>query len=197
MATLTPTLTLASSDMNGDVLNLSVTDTLTVLGQVTTKQVVATSAGVVFATAANYSKSYVYLKNHSTVTAEIITIEAPSVISADLTNDATVTVASTRKLSRGMTVSSGSVTGVNDGQTIASITNATEFELSAVADGGTITTDLTYNTDEYMKLGPGEFAFFPWIATDATTTDQDVSLACITASGSPVLEVRIYQEAAA
>ena len=196
MATLTPTLTLASSDMNGDVLNLSVTDTLTVLGQVTTKQVVATSAGVVFATAANYSKSYVYLKNHSTVTAEIITIEAPSVISADLTNDATVTVASTRKLSRGMTVSSGSVTGINDGQTIASVTNGTTFELSAAADGGSITTDLTYNTDEYMKLGPGEFAFFPWVASDATTTDQDSSLACVTASGSPVLEVRIYQEAA-
>jgi hypothetical protein len=199
MATLTPTLTLASSDMNGDVLNLSVTDTLTVLGQVTTKQVVATSAGVVFATAANYSKSYVYIKNLSTVAAEIITIEAPSVISADLTDDATVTVASTRKLSRGMTVSSGSVNGVTAGQTIASITSATEFELSAIAapDGSGATMDLTYNTDEYMKLGPGEFAFFPWIATDATTTDQDASLACSTASGSPVLEVRIYQEAAA
>ena len=196
MATLTPTLTLASSDMNGDVLNLSVTDSLAVLGQVTTKQVVATSAGVVFATAANYSKSYVYIKNLSTVAAEIITIEAPSVISADLTDDATVTVASTRKLSRGMTVSSGSVTGINDGQTIASVTNGTTFELSAAADGGSITTDLTYNTDEYMKLGPGEFAFFPWVASDATTTDQDSSLACVTASGSPVLEVRIYQEAA-
>ena len=36
MATLTPTLTLASSDMNGDVLNLSVTDSLEILGQITT-----------------------------------------------------------------------------------------------------------------------------------------------------------------
>ena len=39
MATLTPTLTLSSTDMNGDVLNLSVTDSLEILGQVTTKQV--------------------------------------------------------------------------------------------------------------------------------------------------------------
>jgi len=123
MATLTPTLTLASSDMNGDVLNLSVTDSLTVLGQVTTKQVVATTSGVVFAAAANYTKSYVYLKNLSTVAAEIITIEK--------------------------------------------------------ADSG----------DEYLLLGAGEFAFFPWAST--------VDLALDAATGSPVLEVRIYQEAAA
>ena len=123
MATLTPTLTLASSDMNGDVLNLSVTDSLTVLGQVTTKQVVATTTGVVFAAAANYTKSYVYLKNLSTVAAEIITIEK--------------------------------------------------------ADSG----------DEYLFLGAGEFAFFPWASL--------VDLALDAATGSPVLEVRIYQEAAA
>lgn len=123
MATLTPTLTLASSDMNGDVLNLSVTDSLTVLGQVTTKQVVATTSSAVFATAANYTKSYVYLKNLSTVPAEIITIEK--------------------------------------------------------ADGG----------DEYFTLGAGEFAFFPWASI--------VDLFADAATGSPVLEVRLYQEAAA
>ena len=43
MATLTPTLTLTSSDMNGDVLNLSATDSLSILGQVTTKQVVTST----------------------------------------------------------------------------------------------------------------------------------------------------------
>ena len=123
MATLTPTLTLASSDMNGDVLNLSVTDSLSILGRVTTKQVVATTSGVVFAAAANYTKSYVYLKNLSTTAAEIMTIEK--------------------------------------------------------ADGG----------DEYMTLGAGEFAFFPWAST--------VDLAVDAAQGSPVLEVRIYQESAA
>ena len=123
MATLTPTLTLSSSDMNGDVLNLSVTDSLSILGQVTTKQVVATTTGTVFAAAAGYTKSYVYLKNLSTTAAEIMTIEK--------------------------------------------------------ADGG----------DEYMTLGAGEFAFFPWASI--------VDLAVDAAQGSPVLEVRIYQESAA
>ena len=123
MATLTPTLTLASSDMNGDVLNLSVTDSLEILGQVTTKQVVASTTGVVFAAHSAYTKSYVYLKTLSSTAAEIITIEK--------------------------------------------------------ADGG----------DEYLTLGAGEFAFFPWAST--------VDLALDAAQGTPVLEVRIYQESAA
>jgi len=123
MATLTPTLTLASSDMNGDVLNLSVTDSLSILGQVTTKQVVASTTGVVFASASTYTKSYVYLKNLSSTAAEIMTIEK--------------------------------------------------------AD----------SDDEYMTLGAGEFAFFPWASA--------VDLAVDAAQGSPVLEVRIYQESAA
>ena len=123
MATLTPTLTLASSDMNGDALNLSVTDSLSILGQVTTKQVVASTTGVVFAAASMYTKSYVYLKNLSSTAAEVITIEK--------------------------------------------------------ADSG----------DEYFTLGPGEFAWFPWAST--------VDLALDAAQGTPVLEVRIYQESAA
>ena len=123
MATLSPTLTLNSSDLNGDVLNLSVTDSLAVLGQVASFQKVATTSGVVFAAAANYSKSYVYLKNLSTTPAEIITIEK--------------------------------------------------------ADAG----------DEYLLLGSGEFAFFPWAST--------VDLALDAAQGAPVLEVRIFQAAAA
>ena len=123
MATLTPTLTLASSDMNGDTLNLSVTDSLSILGQVTTKQVVASTTGVVFAAASMYTKSYVYLKNLSSTAAEIITIEK--------------------------------------------------------ADSG----------DEYFTLGAGEFAFFPWASI--------VDLFADAAQGTPVLEVRIYQEAAA
>ena len=123
MATLTPTLTLASSDMNGDVLNLSVTDSLSILGQITTKQVVASTTGVVFAAASAYTKSYVYLKNLSSTAAEIITIEK--------------------------------------------------------ADSG----------DEYFTLGAVEFAYFPWAST--------VDLALDAAQGTPVLEVRIYQESAA
>ena len=45
------------------------------------------------------------------------------------------------------------------------------------ADGG----------DEYMTLGAKEFAFFPWAAA--------VDLAVDAASGTPTLEVRIYQAA--
>ena len=124
MATLTPTLTLASSDLiNGEDFNLSVTDSLDVVGQAFSFQTVATTTGVVFAAAANYTKSYVYLKNLSTTANEIITIEK--------------------------------------------------------ADGG----------DEYFTLGAGEFAFFPWAS--------EVDLAVDAATGSPVLEVRIFQATAA
>ena len=47
------------------------------------------------------------------------------------------------------------------------------------ADGG----------DEYMTLGAGEFAFFPWASA--------VDLFADAAQGTPTLEVRIYQESAA
>ena len=124
MATLTPTLTLTSTDLvDGESFNLSVTDSLEVVGQAFSFQTVATQTGTVFAAAANYTKSYVYLKNLSTTANEIMTIEK--------------------------------------------------------ADGG----------DEYFTLGAGEFAFFPWAS--------EVDLAVDAATGSPVLEVRIFQAEAA
>jgi len=124
MATLTPTLTLTSTDLvDGESFNLSVTDSLDVVGQAFSFQTVATQTGTVFAAAANYTKSYVYLKNLSTTANEIMTIEK--------------------------------------------------------ADGD----------DEYLTLGAGEFAFFPWAA--------GVNLAVDAATGSPVLEVRIFQAEAA
>ena len=120
MATLTPTLTLASSDISGtDTLDLSVTDSLSIAGGAINFQVVTSTTGTVFAAAANYSKSYVFLKNLDT--SIVMTIEK--------------------------------------------------------ADGG----------DEYMTLGAGEFAFFPWAA--------ETDLAVDAASGTPTLEVRIYQAA--
>jgi len=211
MATLTPTLTLASSDMNGDTLNLSVTDTLTVLGQVTTKQVVASTTPTVIAQSANYSKAYVYLKNHSTITSEIITIENQATFSANITNsDATITaVAGTGSgilpaMRFGAAVSDGTI-GVSApgiipaGTTVGVQTNATVFEMSANATGalaGSAGALVTVATDEYFKLGPGEFAFFPWIAGSAVATSR-IDLACTAAAGAPVLEVRVYQEAAA
>ena len=122
MATLTPTLTLASTDISAtDALNLSVTDSLAIAGGAVNFQVVTSATGTVFAAAANYTKSYVFLKNLATDASHIYTIEKP--------------------------------------------------------DGG----------DEYMTLGAGEWAFFPWASA--------VDLAVDAAAGTSVLEVRIYQAA--
>ena len=122
MATLTPTLTLASTDISAtDALNLSVTDSLAIAGGAVNFQVVTSATGTVFAAAANYTKSYVYLNNLATDASHIYTIEK--------------------------------------------------------ADGG----------DEYMTLGAGEWAFFPWASA--------VDLAVDAAAGTSVLEVRIYQAA--
>ena len=76
MATLTPTLTLASTDISAsEALNLSVTDSLAIAGGATQFQVATSTSSAVFASAANFTKSYVYLRNLSTTAAEIITIE--------------------------------------------------------------------------------------------------------------------------
>ena len=82
MATLTPTLTLTSTDISAsETLNLTLTDALTVNGPVITKRVAVDSgagnletANIILA-AATYSKSYVLLYNTSTAASgEIITI---------------------------------------------------------------------------------------------------------------------------
>ena len=122
MPTLTPTLTLSSTDALVDSLNLSVTDSLSVMGVTKRFSVVTSTTSASFLAAADYTKAYVYVKNKSAATAEIITIEK--------------------------------------------------------ADSG----------DEYMYLGPGEFAFFPWSST--------VDLFADSASGAPVLDVMVFQAAA-
>ena len=82
MATLTPTLTLTSTDISAsETLNLTLTDALTVNGPVITKRVAVDSgatnletANIILA-ATTYSKSYVLLYNTSTAASgEIITI---------------------------------------------------------------------------------------------------------------------------
>lgn len=120
MATLTPTLTLASTDVStAEALSVSVTDTLAIAGGAVQFQVVTSTTGTVFAAAANYTKSYVFLQNLDSSIA--MTIEK--------------------------------------------------------ADGG----------DEYFSLAAKEFAFFPWAS--------EVDLAVDAASGTPTLEVRIFQAA--
>ena len=81
MATLTPTLTLTSTDLFPDEsLNLNLTDSLEVLGPVTTKRIVLNSGASNLQTqiallASGSTKSYVLLYNTSTATSgEIITI---------------------------------------------------------------------------------------------------------------------------
>ena len=64
MATLTPTLTLTSTDATTDQLAFSVTDSLNITKAVISPSKVALSTGdlTLFA-ASDYTKSYVYLKN--------------------------------------------------------------------------------------------------------------------------------------
>ena len=82
MATLTPTLTLASTDiLASETLNLTLTDTLAVLGPVETKRMTIDSSSsnvgtdnTIFAHG-DYTIAYVLLYNTSTATSgEIITI---------------------------------------------------------------------------------------------------------------------------
>ena len=64
MATLTPILTLTSTDITSDVLSFTVTDSLTISNKVITPSRIATSTGdLTLFTASSYSRSYVYLKN--------------------------------------------------------------------------------------------------------------------------------------
>jgi hypothetical protein len=141
MATLTPTLTLASTDISAsETLNLTLTDSLSVLGPVKTERVTIAASETELLTnqtildASAYSKSYVLLYNTSTAASgEIITV------------------------------------GTTDNDETAD--DALEQEI--------------------FELAPGEFAFFPWNAVD-TVND----LMADASSGSPVLEIRIYQAAA-
>ena len=75
MATLTPTLTLTSTDLLSDSLSISVTDALTITKAAELKRIVTSTTSTAIAVAASYTKAYVYLKNMSTTTNEIITIE--------------------------------------------------------------------------------------------------------------------------
>ena len=187
MATLTPTLTLVSTDALSDSLSLSVTDSLSVLGQSKRfTKVLATTATDILA-AADYTKSYVYMQNKSSTTAEIITIGKKSTdATCDYNNDPTITMDSTANISFGMTVTG---TGIPVGATVDSVTNTTTFELSASTTGGSVTNGtLTFGMEEFIELAPGEFCFFPW--------DSTQSLEAISASGTPVLEVMVFQAAA-
>ena len=116
MATLTPTLTLVSTDVTTDELSLSTTDTLTISNKVIAPSRVTTSTGdlTLFASS-SYSRSYVYLKN------------------------------------------------MDD----------------------TIAMDIDFGSTASFNIRPGEFAFFPWHASQNIVVAAD--------SGTPVLEYAIFE----
>ena len=116
MATLTPTLTLVSTDVTTDELSLSTTDTLTIANKVIAPSRVKTSTSdlTLFASA-SYSRSYVYLKN------------------------------------------------IDD----------------------TIAMDVDFGSTASFNIRPGEFAFFPWHASQNIVVAAD--------SGTPVLEYAIFE----
>ena len=116
MATLTPTLTLASTDAASDEINFTVTDTLTISNKVIAPCRVITSTGdlTLFASG-SYSRSYVYLKN------------------------------------------------MDD----------------------TIAMDIDFGSTASFNIRPGEFAFFPWHASQNIVVAAD--------SGTPVLEYAIFE----
>ena len=116
MATLTPTLTLVSTDVVSDELNFSVTDTLTISNKVIAPSRVKTSTSdlTLFASS-SYSRSYVYLKN------------------------------------------------VDD----------------------TIAMDVDFGSTASFNIRPGEFAFFPWHASQNIVVAAD--------SGTPYLEYAIFE----
>ena len=116
MATLTPTLTLTSTDVTTDQLAFSVTDSLNITGKVISPSRVVTSTGdlTLFASS-SYSRSYVYLKN------------------------------------------------MDD----------------------TIAMDVDFGSTASFNIRPGEFAFFPWHASQNVVVAAD--------SGTPVLEYAIFE----
>ena len=64
MATLTPTLTLVSTDVSSDEINFTVTDSLNISKAVISPSKIALSTGdLTLLAAASYTKSYVYFKN--------------------------------------------------------------------------------------------------------------------------------------
>ena len=63
MATLTPTLTLVSADAGADALSLSVTDSLSISGDIVRKRISTSDTSTQFFEADDYNKCYVYLRN--------------------------------------------------------------------------------------------------------------------------------------
>ena len=87
MGTLTTKLTMSSSNLTSDALNLSLSKVLTVAGDTRLFKVVTSTTKSNLLLAASYSKSYVYLKNMDTSIE--ISIGMDTAADDDIDNDAT------------------------------------------------------------------------------------------------------------
>ena len=116
MATLTAKLTLTSSSVTSDTLNLTVTDTLTIAQKVIApSRVVTSTSDLTLFASSSYSRSYVYLKNMDS----------------------------------------------------------------------SIAMDVDFGSTASFNIRPGEFAFFPWHASQNIVVAAD--------SGTPVLEYALFE----
>ena len=187
MATLTPTLSLSSTDATSDTLSFSATGSLSVLGAVKSISYAMTTASQDILAASTYNKSYVFLQNKSSTASEIITIGKKSTdATVDTSNtDATITMDSTANISVGMSITG---TNIQSATTIASITNTTTAEMSKNATGTASNITATFGTEDFITLGAGEFAFLPWSGTE--------NLDALSADGTPTLEVMIFEATA-
>ena len=187
MATLKPTISLSSTDALSDSISFSVTDSLSVLGDIKRISYAITTTSQDILTASAYNKSYIFLQNKSTTASEIITIGKKSTYAtADYNNSVNIDMDSTANISVGMSVSG---TGIPGGATVQSVTSAARFVLSASTTGGSVTNGtLTFGTEDFITLGAGEFAFLPWSGTE--------NLDALSANGTPTLEVMIFEATA-
>mgnify|MGYP001252928362 FL=1 len=85
MATVTPTLTISSTDALVDTLSLSVTKALTVTGQSQYGKKLTTGSLVALAEASKFGESMVYLKNLSSD--DNVRGSAPKIVVAFATNE--------------------------------------------------------------------------------------------------------------
>tara|TARA_R110002051_G_scaffold1535_3_gene8548 strand:- start:1288 stop:2667 length:1380 start_codon:yes stop_codon:yes gene_type:complete len=120
---------------------------------------------------------YIFLTRHPTNTTDT---------TANVTNlDATVTVTSTTLISVGMSVTGTHIPG---GTTVASITNATTFELSAAASGGSYTGGTLTFTGFYGHQGYTNSR--SWVGTYNTTTSTARTAAQIAADFAALVNLR-------
>lgn len=170
MATVTPKLTISSSDLLSQPVNISVSSSITATAggverRLTAQTAVNANALLLF-TASDFSApAYLFVKNTETTLTNFVYVygSTPSVTLSGgaYNNDPTITHTAKAGIQVGMVVSGD---GIPEGSTVVSITSSTEFELSASTTGGSLTGKalvLSYGNPVILKLAGGQFAWMP------------------------------------